>query len=406
MGRRGLGLALRLGRHGRRRVGRRPVTLENLLTHTAGFDDDIVGAAEADPADIESLGRNLAERQPARVRPPGTVVSYDNYGTALAGYLVEVASGKPFARYVDEHVLRPLGMTATTFAQPHPAAIEAARPGQARPTLRETGDLVRGGLQVRATRAVAAAAGTGWRDACAVAGVLIPLIMSLNAVRLAIEWRSLDWSAFPFTRAHPDWSAWAIWPLVAVLALWGARRSAGVTAVAAVAWWAVIVGNQYLRYDATAAVMAIWWPLLGVVAVGGLAVRPGPRHGVGVLRRNKTLLAAAGILLATGMIVELLPDVIPDLAFSALRDTTVRSAAVVAGVLALSSPVGRRSIVLISPPAAAFLLLQQAGDGGPWSNYPLTDLLLIVPMSCAVFIAGALFLGPAERILRLVRRGG
>ncbi|MCO5990250.1 beta-lactamase family protein [Actinoallomurus spadix] len=103
----------------------RPVTLENLLTHTAGFDDDIVGTAEADPARVEPLGRNLAKRQPPRVRPPGTVVAYDNYGTALAGYLVEIASGEPFARYVDEHVLRPLGMTATTFAQPHPAAIDA-----------------------------------------------------------------------------------------------------------------------------------------------------------------------------------------------------------------------------------------------------------------------------------------
>ncbi|GAA4619778.1 serine hydrolase [Actinoallomurus vinaceus] len=103
----------------------RPVTLENLLTHTAGFDDDIVGAARANPADVEPLGESLAKRQPARVRPPGTVVAYDNYGTALAGYLVEVASGEPFARYVDEHVLRPLGMSTTTFAQPHAAAIDA-----------------------------------------------------------------------------------------------------------------------------------------------------------------------------------------------------------------------------------------------------------------------------------------
>ncbi|MEV5704002.1 serine hydrolase domain-containing protein [Actinoallomurus sp. NPDC052274] len=112
----------------------RPVTLENLLTHTAGFDDDIVGKARANPTGLAPLGRALAEGQPARVRPPGTAVSYDNYGTALAGYLVEVASGEPFARYVDEHVLRPLGMTATTFAEPHPAAVDATLARGYRPT--------------------------------------------------------------------------------------------------------------------------------------------------------------------------------------------------------------------------------------------------------------------------------
>lgn len=69
----------------------------------------------------------------------------------------------------------------------------AARPGQARPTFWETSDFIRGGLQVRVARVVAGAAGTGWRDAFAVTGVLIPLIMSLNAVRLALEW----WSSLP-----------------------------------------------------------------------------------------------------------------------------------------------------------------------------------------------------------------
>lgn len=281
-----------------------------------------------------------------------------------------------------------------------------ARPGQARPTLRETGDLIRGGLQVRAARAVAAAAGAGWRDAFTATGVLIPLIMSLNAVRLALEWWSLHRFGLPFTRARPDWSAWVIWPLVAALAMSGARRSAGTAATAAIAWWAVIVGEQYLRYDATAAVVAIWWPLLGLLAVAGLAVRPGPRQGVKVLRQNKTLLAAAGVLLAAGAIIELLPYVISDVTFWAVRDTTGVSAAVIAGALTISSPVGRRLIVLLSAPVTSFLLLRQTGDGGPWSNYPVTGLLLIVPVSCAVFVTSALFLGPAERMVRLVRSGG
>ncbi|MER7848046.1 serine hydrolase domain-containing protein [Kitasatospora sp. NPDC096077] len=103
----------------------RPVTVENLLTHTGGFDDTFMGLASADPQHVGSLGAVLAAHQPERVRAPGVAAAYDNYGVALAGYLVEVVSGQPFDQYVAEHVLRPLGMDRTTFTQPHPAAIDA-----------------------------------------------------------------------------------------------------------------------------------------------------------------------------------------------------------------------------------------------------------------------------------------
>ncbi|WP_416875466.1 serine hydrolase domain-containing protein [Kitasatospora sp. SC0581] len=103
----------------------RPVTVENLLTHTAGFDDSFMGLAQAGPERVEGLGASLAAHQPDRVRAPGTAAAYDNYGVALAGYLVETVSGQPFDQYVSQHVLQPLGMDRTTFSQPHPAAIDA-----------------------------------------------------------------------------------------------------------------------------------------------------------------------------------------------------------------------------------------------------------------------------------------
>ncbi|WP_346151822.1 serine hydrolase domain-containing protein [Nonomuraea recticatena] len=112
----------------------RPVTLEHLLTYTAGFDEDIVGLAEADPEDVGPLSRSLAQRQPPRVRPPGTRVAYDNYGMALAGHLVEAASGQPFAQYVEQHILKPLGMNATSMAVPHSAALAADLAGAYRPS--------------------------------------------------------------------------------------------------------------------------------------------------------------------------------------------------------------------------------------------------------------------------------
>jgi CubicO group peptidase (beta-lactamase class C family) len=51
---------------------------------------------------------------PARVRPPGEVAAYSNYGADLAGYIVARVSGQPFAQYIQKNILDPLGMTHTT----------------------------------------------------------------------------------------------------------------------------------------------------------------------------------------------------------------------------------------------------------------------------------------------------
>ncbi|OKJ13705.1 serine hydrolase domain-containing protein [Kitasatospora sp. CB01950] len=104
-----------------------PVTTGHLLTHTAGFDSDLVGVNSATPQGLSSLEDSLAEHRPARVRPPGTVVAYDNYGAALAGLVVERVSGRPFAEQLRAAVLGPLGMTRTSFAQPHPDGLPPAR---------------------------------------------------------------------------------------------------------------------------------------------------------------------------------------------------------------------------------------------------------------------------------------
>lgn len=94
----------------------RPVRVRDLLTHTSGFEDSVLGVATPTGRPVPPLGRWLAGHQPARVRPPGTLTSYDNYGVALAGYLVERVTHQPFDRYVRRHVLDPLGMRGTAMS--------------------------------------------------------------------------------------------------------------------------------------------------------------------------------------------------------------------------------------------------------------------------------------------------
>ena len=99
-----------------------PVTMKHLLAHTAGFEERVAGALVKEAAKILSLHDYLATHMPARVRPPGTFTSYSNYGTALAGYIVEVVSGIPFETYIERNIFEPLGMRNSSFRQPLPAA--------------------------------------------------------------------------------------------------------------------------------------------------------------------------------------------------------------------------------------------------------------------------------------------
>lgn len=101
-----------------------PITLAHLLTHTAGFEDAAIGYYARTPQELEPLGTWLATHIPARVRPPGKLASYSNYGADLAGYIVEQVSGLPFDQYIEEKIFAPLDMTHSTFRQPVPARLQ------------------------------------------------------------------------------------------------------------------------------------------------------------------------------------------------------------------------------------------------------------------------------------------
>lgn len=101
----------------------KPVTLRDLMTHTPGFEETIENLFVTDPKKLLTLDEALKAGLPARVFPPGEVPAYSNYGAALAGYIVQRASGEPFDDYVAQHILLPLGMTHSTFVQPLPKAL-------------------------------------------------------------------------------------------------------------------------------------------------------------------------------------------------------------------------------------------------------------------------------------------
>lgn len=112
------------------------VTMHQLLSHQAGLKDD---APQDGPHDESALGRNVESYgQDFVLAPPGRLFSYANTGYVLAGYVIERITGKPFAAAVQELVLTPYGMAASTYrpfeammhplALPHDAAGKLIRP--------------------------------------------------------------------------------------------------------------------------------------------------------------------------------------------------------------------------------------------------------------------------------------
>jgi CubicO group peptidase (beta-lactamase class C family) len=102
-----------------------PITLRQIMTHTAGFEEASKDVIFYDPGHLRSLGDFLKRSVPTRVFDPGTTPSYSNWATALAGHIVERVSGEPFDTYVERHIFTPLGMTDATFRQPLPARLTA-----------------------------------------------------------------------------------------------------------------------------------------------------------------------------------------------------------------------------------------------------------------------------------------
>jgi CubicO group peptidase (beta-lactamase class C family) len=91
------------------------ITIRRLLLHTSGLQ----GEHPLDDLRVEQWGSiAVLVSQLPRVRvviPPDTLSKYCNIGYQLLGAVVERVSGAPFAGYVHDHLLVPLGLESTAF---------------------------------------------------------------------------------------------------------------------------------------------------------------------------------------------------------------------------------------------------------------------------------------------------
>lgn len=109
---------------------KRPATLRQLLSHTAGTTvSGFRGYAAG--AQVPTLQQVLEGAAPANSGPiriegmPGDAWNYSGGGYTVVQQAMIDRSGRPFDALMEETVLKPLGMSDSSFAQPLPGALQA-----------------------------------------------------------------------------------------------------------------------------------------------------------------------------------------------------------------------------------------------------------------------------------------
>lgn len=93
-------------------LGYGEITLDQILSHSSGLptmfpNEDVFG--------LQNWLTESSNVKTALWAPPGAVWYYNNDGYAVAGALLEIASGKPFPSVVQEHVFARYGMSHATM---------------------------------------------------------------------------------------------------------------------------------------------------------------------------------------------------------------------------------------------------------------------------------------------------
>ena len=91
------------------------ITLRHLLGHKAGFTHQAPIGNNNYP-DYHSFEAHIQSISDTWLRyPVGQRYCYSNLGIDLAGYILQIVSGRPFAQYMKEKILEPIGMKNSSF---------------------------------------------------------------------------------------------------------------------------------------------------------------------------------------------------------------------------------------------------------------------------------------------------
>lgn len=105
------------------KTGKNFITLRQLLSHTAGLTIHGFPGYEQGTV-LPSIPEILDGRGPANTEPvrsyiePGKEFSYSGGGTTVSQMIVMEVTKKPYADFMQEFVLSPLGMTSSSYQQP------------------------------------------------------------------------------------------------------------------------------------------------------------------------------------------------------------------------------------------------------------------------------------------------
>lgn len=100
-----------------------PITVRQALAHTSGLP--FMSRPEAGRIDTLTLREAALTYALSPLEfAPGSKFGYSNAGTNTVGRIIEVVSGMPYAEFLQQRLLTPLGMTDTTFV---PTAAQLAR---------------------------------------------------------------------------------------------------------------------------------------------------------------------------------------------------------------------------------------------------------------------------------------
>ena len=91
------------------------ITMLDLMSHRAGFQDSFYENQEAGPDELfSSLEEAVKKCECFQAFHVGEYTAYSNWSTALAAYIVERTSGRDYVSYVNENIFIPLNMEHTS----------------------------------------------------------------------------------------------------------------------------------------------------------------------------------------------------------------------------------------------------------------------------------------------------